>query len=163
MPAKTRKPGDPPATKTARADLDQFLSILEAGESQAEALRVIGRNFGWLAYWIHDDWFRPQWELAKERSRVAIAGKKSGEKLGFVDFRSTVLGRHTFEHMKQWAEWFETDDNDHILILCPPETAKTTFVLDYILWRIYLDTNIQVGYVSKSLPHSIKQTSKLKN
>jgi hypothetical protein len=84
-------------------------------------------------------------------------------KLDFVAFRRIVLGRHTFPHQQEWINWFNTDANDHILILCPPESSKTSVVLDYILYLIYLDPNIKVGYASKALPHSIKQVSKVKN
>src|SRR5260221_9856548 len=133
MSQKKRLPGDPPATKRARADLEKFLKVVESGESQLEALRVIGRSEGWLFNWRNDEWFHPKLERAKEAGRVAIAGAHSSVKLGFTEFRQTILGRHTFKHMQQWANWFETDENDHIMILCPPESAKTTFVLDYIL------------------------------
>jgi hypothetical protein len=139
--------------------MDRFFAATAGGASIAKALKAAERSTRtYYDNWINDPWFMAQYELAKAKAKSI-----TGEKLGFVEFRLKVLGRFTYPHMEQWANWFESDESDHIMILCPPETAKTTFVLDYILWRIYLDPQIRIGYVSKSLPHSQKQVAKLKN
>lgn len=99
-------------------------------------------------------------EVLLTRAKVSL---EPGDKLSFADFSELVLGRPMFRHMHQWVEWFEDPDQDHILILVPPECAKTTKVLDYIAWRIYRDPEIRVGYASRTLPQATKYVSRLRN
>lgn len=149
-----------PATRQA---MERFLEGYAGGKTLAQACSLAERSLRtYYDTWLKDSWFTTRKEEAEARRDDVLRGKK-GEKLGFEDFRRIVLGRLTYPHMQQWLDWFETDDNDHILILCPPESAKTTFVLDYILWLIYINPNIRIGYVSKSLPHAQKQVAKVKN
>lgn len=143
--------------------MERFIEAYAGGKTIKESCLAAQRSLRtYYDDWLSDLYFQGLKERAEERRAEVLMGKQ-GEKLGFEDFRRIVLGRITYPHMRQWLDWFETDDNDHILILCPPESAKTTFVLDYILWLIYLNPNIRIGYVSKSLPHAQKQVAKVKN
>src|SRR6266498_5082182 len=132
------------------ADMVEFVA---AGKQLDEAAKAVGWRSGKRNYYA----LTAKYPKLKEEMASAMARRKGLRKLGrhtgvmeFVDFRRMVLGRHTFPHMLQWVEWFDDPESDHILILVPPESAKTTTVLDYILHRIYLDPNIRIGYVSRS-------------
>src|SRR5260221_14756915 len=113
----------------------KYLAVIKGGGTKQDAYRASSRTVRTVEGWMAEEPFR---ESLNDAMKFAVR-MKGGGKLGFVEFREMVLGRVTFPHMAQWADWMETDDNDHIMILCPPESAKTSFVLDYILWRIYMD------------------------
>lgn len=161
-----RKNADPHADypgPAVMAKLPKLFDLVAAGKTIREACLLVGWKSGqrnWYALTGKYPHLRAEMRAAQAR-RAGL--KKVGGRMVFVEFRKMVLARHTFPHMKQWVEWFDDPEADHILILVPPECAKTTTVLDYILWRIYLDPNIRIGYVSRSLPHAIKQVSKVKN
>jgi hypothetical protein len=141
--------------------MGKFLEHLHTGISIEKACKAVPITR--QTYYNWRKWYPEFRQLIEESFRPKIPIGRSSEKLDFETFRRVILGRETFEHMRQWVKWFESEENDHILILTSPEAAKTTLVLDYILWRIYLDPDVRIGYASKAQPHAVKQVSRVKN
>ena len=73
-----------------------------------------------------------------------------------AEFRKNILGMDTYDHMLQWQRWMEGPD-DRIMIVTRPEAGKTSFLRDYVLWRIAKDPEIRIAYASATQTHAARQ------
>lgn len=145
-----------------------YLQARASGLSRTESSRSAGVSFKTVTNWdTHTVLAGYPYDFpSMEREAVAQQIRQFGKdtpQMGFEEFRLAVLGRHTFPHQRQWIEWLEEPEVDHILILALPESAKSTTLVDYITYRIYLDQDFRCGYASRTERHSIKAVSRVKN
>lgn len=106
--------------------------------------------------------FKQAFEDALAVKEVNQADRRPVEDMGLEEFREKVLGRKTYTHMREWLEWMEDPEADHIMIVTHPDSAKTTFVLDYLLWRFARDTDLRVSYASLAEKMAQKNLARVK-
>lgn len=137
---------------------ERYLELRRRGGRPMRSLRETPATKSSLTSWRRNPVFK-----AAETEAVAFAaavekaeGTRPVESMDLVAFRREILGRKTYPHMAQWAEWMEDPAADHILIVTAPECGKTTFLKDYCLWRIARDPTIRIAYASRAQKHAIK-------
>lgn len=143
---------------TRQEKQERFLVLRSQGMTIKAAMAEIGMTKDAYYKWRKLDPLFVEMEARFNGLETAPADQK----MDLPTFRKIVLGRETFDHMLQWTEWVNDPDSDHIMVLVPPECGKTTWVVDYILWRIYLNPKVQIGYCSRTGRHSIKQVGKIR-
>lgn len=129
-----------------------------------EAVRKEGVSLSAYSQWRD---YYPEFKALLEQAKInksTTLHTSRETKLGDLvcsGFRKLVFNRDTPPHQEQWDEWFE-EDQDHILILAPPESGKSTYLVDRITFEIAKNPNIRIGYISKSQPHAIKMLRRVK-
>lgn len=152
-PAKVPARGTNKQIAQAKADALRMRAMGFDRNTVCRALGIWDRRLeGWRR---SDPQFHADWSKAVQTARLARALKKQkpGEKpvdRGFTVFRKSVFGQDTFPHQRQWIEWAEDPDADHILIVTAPGQSKSTVFLHWILKGIVDDPLIRCAYMTFS-------------
>ena len=157
---------DLPKTPTSRRNpkvklQEEYLVLAEAvGAVKASQRMNIYRST--IQRWLQNPEFAERYKNAI-RKRQGKELRRAIDTMSLEAFREKVLGRKTYSHMKQWRDWMEDPESDHILIVTCPAAGKTTFIRDYILYRIAQQPEIRIAYVSLAEAHAKKQIEAIKN
>ena len=151
----------PPVAEKARERMKAFLATMEI-RGVVKACEVHNVHRSTIHRWRNDKEFAQQYDYIVATRRKADNAFKV-QNISLEAFRYKILGRKTYKHMRQWQEWMEDDSADHVLIVTPPNAAKTTYMRDYILWRIAKEPTIRVAYASLSEAHAKKQLEAIRN
>jgi hypothetical protein len=137
---------------------------LRTGSRTTEATRSQG--YKTLADYLKtlQNWpdLRAEFEEARATRNAIKTGKRLIDDMDLETFRKKVLGRATFTHQRQWVEWMEDPEADHIMIVTCPDTAKSTTVLDYVLYDIARNPDIRISYASLSERQAQKNLARVK-
>ncbi len=132
-----------------------ILALLRQGIERSERDAVARVGLSWVA-----------WERRKDRSSIRGDNPNLRELLRdalaqmattqaprepvppLEEFRLRCIGHDTPAHHREWTEAVLAHDN--VMILCPPEHAKTSFAEEYAVWRIVSDPNVRGIYVSQT-------------
>lgn len=139
----------------------EFLRLIEQGAPPRAARAAVGITEKTLWSWRnHPEFLRRYKDL---RGRIRAKDNLKGiELMPLERFRLWVFNRKTYAHMHLWQAWMEEPESSHILIVTPPACGKTTFLTDYITYRIAQNPQIRIAYISLAERHAAKQLQRIK-
>jgi hypothetical protein len=145
----------PTKAESARRKAD-YLRLLARGETQSSILRNWRVSYSILDYWRkHDVEFRRE----EDRIKGALGQPRNLEVPDFMTFRKRYIGYDTPRHQLVWLE--ALDEGRRVMILQPPRHGKSTFMEDYILWRICSDQTIRTLFISQNEREAVKRLERV--
>ena len=156
--------------------MQAYLNEVGLGHSAnaSQAAKRVGLTDGQLRHWRKKNilGFRTReqlmWEKVSARrppdrmdhpEPVSTAELPMAPVPDFETFRMECFGHGTPAHQKRWLDAIE--DRNRLLILMPPEHGKTSFMEEYVVWRVCKDRHVKVVYVSKSGPAAVKRGGRI--
>lgn len=133
--------------RSMREAQERFITLIAQGHTLASACKGIGRTEK-TYYWWRKTY--PGFATRVDMARAA-KGDRTLKGIEFVKHRQVYFERDTPAHHMAMIQAIETAPVDSItLILAPPESAKTSLVVDYCCWKLSLDPNFRIAIVSES-------------
>ena len=141
-----------PSTTDKKARQDRLIGLISEGKMLVDALAEIGVVEGTLRQWIaRENEFKSRYVRARDKAK----GIFTPEVLPFdASFRERFFGHSTPPHLQQLIDVIneqteiaerEQRRDRRVLILMPPEHAKTTLTLEYLAYRISLDPSFRAS------------------
>jgi len=149
-------------------DKMKFLELVKLGWDPSEAMVRIHRKSDTLRQWVfRDKAFAAEFESARQDASKVNVDRLGGDKfnIDFSTFSQEYLESKVFPHHQSWVDvvegrepsWvdpamvYEKGSPRRLLINVPPEHAKSTILtINYPLYRIAMNPNVQVVIVSQT-------------
>lgn len=106
------------------------------------------RGVEWNTFRYYQAVNKRPWAQAERVEILGTKPKQATKVPGFVEFRKLYFGHDTPWHQMEW--WKAIEKQEKTLILQPPGHGKTTFMEEYILWRVCQDRNVKVLLICES-------------
>lgn len=152
-----------------RQHKEAFITLASRGLRLKDIEAEVGvAHNTYLSWRQRDPEFKTRFDVARNQKLSAEAKKRvlgDGDYDGrFASFRRIYMHLDTYFVHQAIVDAIETcPPMGVVLILCPPESGKTTTLVDYLAKRIGEDANIRVLYASGRQTHVKKQLRRLKN
>lgn len=157
----------PKAVQRAKAERQEiFLNLISQGIPRVEAvLETPGiTSDNTIDMWCSRE---PQFKARYIAARAKADGEFVGETVPFdAEFRQRFFGHDTPPHMQKLIEIIseqsaladeEQSRDRRILVLLPPEHAKTTLVLEYLAYRMAMDETFRCSMICSTLNQARKR------
>lgn len=133
----------------SRQAKDDFLRGITAGKSDHEALIFAGRGRKTLEYWLSTDTvFKRMYDAIRHEKIILFEGD-------FEEF-TRVLGLPLQDHMRPWEEAVSDPSVQTVLILVPPNHAKSTWGTMRMAWQLARNRSFRGCFVSSSQGYARK-------
>lgn len=158
-------------TPKERAEVKRICIEMRGTGMTYKAIAVqLGINPNTLQNWINtDDKFK-----ASMRAAVSISlapaeqgddGEWGGVKIGasFAAFRKVYFKMDTYPHQQRMVDAIENmGPRDIAMCLVWPEAGKTTTLEDWVCWKLAMNPDHRITYVSESTNHARKVANRVK-
>ena len=145
----------------------KVLDYIKQGLDLQDSLARAGRKPDVMKDWRKDLAFMKLLEAARTEGQktLSIVSGDAKFKIGFAEFSREFLDSPIFPQHQSWVDLLEGKEpsylNDamtfdpaskkRLLINVPPEQAKSTVIsVNYCVYRIAMDPNIKITFVSKT-------------
>lgn len=144
-----------PISEDLRTRQDNFLNGISQGMARWEAAQSLGKvKDSTVDMWLSRD---PDFRFRYERAKLKARGEFEAPVVSFdADFRSRFYGHDTPAHMQRVMDVIneqveiaerEQRRDRRVLILMPPEHAKTTLIQEYLCYRIAMDPTFRASMI----------------
>lgn len=159
--------GNKAGARDKKARIDKFIALIAQGKLRVEAEAEVGVATNTVEQWFkRDPEVKRRYNMARDKAR----GEWVPEVVDYDDaFVEKYFGFPTPSHLKEIREGIlevhelakETKEPKAILILAPPDHAKSTEVENYLCHRIATDPNVRSLLISKTLGAARKRTGRI--
>ena len=151
----------------------RLLSLVQQGNNLVTALKIIGRSRSWYDTQRREaPGFATEIDAIRTQNAMLITeARESG--IGFSEFSEEYLFAKVWPHMQNGVDLIEGRDpswlhpsmiyepgamgHRRILLNVPPNHAKSmTVTINYVVYRLAMNPNINIMVISKTLPQAKK-------
>lgn len=138
-----------------QARKQKFLEAIADGFTVGEACEVVGTTVQNYHKWRRND---PEFKAAADAVKAAASGADPLEYTkGFAAFRKEFFNHDSSDFHLELIDHVENAEPGTItLILLPPEHGKTTTLTDWVNYKLGIDPNHKILYVSETAKFAMK-------
>lgn len=164
-------PASPERKALKAANQKVAINYRAKGFSVEDIARQMGITSNTIFRWVRDEpLFARQFRAAQGMALQAGEVDSPALKLGklpvskFAAFRKAYFGFDTYSHQLAIVDAIENmNPRDIAMVLLWPEAGKTTTLEDWICWKLALEPNHRITYVSESINHARKVAGRVKS